>query len=153
MTASQAIRGTISGGGSPCSEETLAALNCLVGNKAHFLLNDTNALVVVYPNETECALWCNHMNVQLFPNEKGYAVRMEEDSAAQALGLAFRFPESFYHLISYIADGKVFYNQPKNKWHVTEEMQTEGQWEIGHEREQFEAWMQRQIARIENGVL
>lgn len=153
MTANDnSIRATIASN-PVCSEETLVAINLLVGGETHFLVTPGNdrTLVVEFPSTQVGFKWCQHMNRTVFPNENGIYVGEEDDSAAQELGLFFRFPESFYHLICYVSEGKVFFNQSANTWAATEEMNREGRFEIGYEREQFVVWMQRQISRLENG--
>ena len=82
-------------------------------------------------------------------------VGSDEDSAAQAVGLLFRFPEDFWHLIKYIAEGTVSYSQQVNGWTVSEDLVTRvGQWEC-HEvrREPFTEWMGRKIASLASSSL
>lgn len=143
------IRGTISGH-SLCSEATLSALNDFFRNKARFLVDNENMLVVEYNDAATCVRWCNHMNLKVFPEQRGVLVGSGEDSAAQAVGALFRFPEDFWHLVNYIAEGRVSYSEQVNGWTVSEDLETRvGQWKQ-HEvrREPFTEWMGRKIASL-----
>lgn len=85
-----------------------------------------------------------------FPRRERLLHRLGCDSVVQALGYAFRLPDSLYHFLSYIGEGDVFFIQSENQWAVKEKWNREGVWELGYGREQFTVWMQRQISRLEN---
>lgn len=86
--------------------------------------------------------------MEVFPYKMGVMIGLEEDSAARALGVFYRLPETFYHLSIYIAHGKIFFNPIEGTWDATEPDRV-GRFERGHEREKFLDWVRRQVARLE----
>lgn len=88
--------------------------------------------------------------MQVFPNERGFEVGLPRDSAVKALGDFYRFPESFFILVSYISNGMIFYHEQEERWDITERMNIQGNFEYNHGREWFETWMRRQFSRLGN---
>lgn len=108
------ICGTISDQAN-CSEESLAALNCCFGGEAIFVVTPEEKLVVEYSDAATCVHWCQRMNTELFRGERGVYFGDEENSAAKTCGIFYRLPETFWHIIKYIADGQVFYASMTNR--------------------------------------
>jgi hypothetical protein len=133
----------------PHVDATLAELNRLVGNKAHFSFEKgTHCFVVDFPSVRDGGIWCDRMNHYVFPMEGGAILGRDEDSAHKELGCIFRFPMNFYYFSLYIGRGEVFFKN--GKWDCKPELKKVGRFdETSRCREHFEVWMHRQIGQLE----
>ncbi|CAB9520667.1 expressed unknown protein [Seminavis robusta] len=149
------IRGHVSDNNQAvCSDASLAALNASlrkVGKVTLWVDRDRGCLLVGHPSVEDAVMFSRAMNWHVFPHQGAYCMGRDMDSVVQNLDWKYRYPDSFYHLLMYVAVGKVFYDDVQShKWQVAECMKLRvGQFEEGYGRETFVAWMRRQMERLE----
>ena len=89
------------------------------------------------------------MNLLVFPNQRGSHPFVREGAGARTVGLVFRLPEEFDHVIRYIGEGRIYHQE--GAWKFRGQKQT-GRWELGWGTEPFQTWMERQFARLRQGA-
>jgi hypothetical protein len=132
------------------NDETVNELNKLIGDgiRVRFALREKPMILVLeFINPSHLRTWCNIMNIKAYPMQRGVMMGEKTDSAVKIYPLVFRFPEEFYHLISYIRDGRIYYDTKTNVWKYRNK-KDQGHFETGYGKELFQTWMERQFSRL-----
>jgi hypothetical protein len=138
------------GGRNMINDVTVNELNKLIGDgiRVRFAPREKPMILVLeFINSYHLRTWCNIMNVKAFPMQRGVMMGEKSDSAVKIYPLIFRFPEEFYHLISYIRNGRIYYDTKTNVWKYRNK-EDQGHLETGYGIELFQTWMERQFSRL-----
>ena len=78
------------------------------------LMIEYDKFIIQFNDMDRCYEWMER-NTLIFPKENYLMIGNETDSLVKAYHF-FRIPESIYHLLLYIGEGKCYYDGENNDW-------------------------------------
>lgn len=76
---------------------------------------------------------------------------LRQGEMASEVGSTFRLPWEFDRFVHYVGSSKIFFNPETKKWEYRNFHKDVGHFEVGYGVEPFQAWIDRQVARLVAG--